>query len=109
MRLLQDSKGDIWVGTKGGGLNKFDKHTGTFTRYKYDKNITFSFHALNLTDETSRTFYTSTELDLGMVDAEGLPVLFDEGNAMDGDSDTSRTIREWKTGRQFRLTARINF
>ncbi|WP_158968934.1 TonB-dependent receptor [Paraglaciecola sp. L3A3] len=77
--------------------------------YKFDKNITFSFHALNLTDETSRTFFTSTEMDLGMVDAAGLPVLLDEGNAMDGDADTSRTIREWKTGRQFRLTARINF
>ena len=77
--------------------------------YKYNKDVTFTFHALNLTDENSRTFFTATGIDLGEVDADGNVVLLDEGNALDGGVDTSRTIREWKTGRQFRLSARVSF
>jgi signal transduction histidine kinase/ligand-binding sensor domain-containing protein/DNA-binding response OmpR family regulator len=30
--LLQDRKGNIWIGTDGGGLNKFDPATETFTK-----------------------------------------------------------------------------
>jgi len=77
--------------------------------YKYSENVTFTFHALNLTDDTTRTFFTSTSMNLGMTDADGNVVLLDEGNPMDGGVDTSRTIREWKTGRQYRISARINF
>ena len=32
--LYQDKIGDLWVGTHGGGLNKFDKQTETFTIFK---------------------------------------------------------------------------
>ena len=32
--LLEDREGNIWVGTDGGGLNKFDPVTGTFTVFK---------------------------------------------------------------------------
>lgn len=31
--LYQDSAGDLWIGTWGGGLNKFDLLSGRFTRY----------------------------------------------------------------------------
>jgi len=34
--LLEDKNGIIWVGTLGGGLNKFDSKTGKFKRYVYD-------------------------------------------------------------------------
>lgn len=77
--------------------------------YQWDKNVSFSFHALNLTDELHRTYYTSTSADLGMTDADGNTVLFDEGNALKDDVDTSRTVNAYKTGRQYRLSARINF
>jgi len=32
--IFEDQSGLLWIGTSGGGLNKFDKNTGTFTRYK---------------------------------------------------------------------------
>lgn len=34
--LLEDKNGIIWVGTLGGGLNKFDSKTGKFQRFTYD-------------------------------------------------------------------------
>ncbi len=34
--LLEDSAGILWVGTWGGGLNKFDPKTETFTHYRHD-------------------------------------------------------------------------
>lgn len=36
--LFEDSRGNIWAGTWGGGLNKLDPATGKFTRYLYKKN-----------------------------------------------------------------------
>ncbi len=56
-----------------------------------------------------RTYFTSTSMDLGERDSEGNIIPFNEGNALDGDADTSRTISAYKTGRQFRLSARMNF
>ena len=34
--LLIDGEGTIWVGTLGGGLNKFNSETGKFKRYMHD-------------------------------------------------------------------------
>jgi ligand-binding sensor domain-containing protein/signal transduction histidine kinase len=34
--LLEDSRGDLWVGTRTGGLNRFDRETGAFVRYQHD-------------------------------------------------------------------------
>ena len=35
--LLEDSKGNIWVATLGGGLNKFDRDQDRFIHYRQDK------------------------------------------------------------------------
>ena len=32
--ILEDSKGVIWISTRGGGLNRYDKERNKFTRYK---------------------------------------------------------------------------
>lgn len=34
--LLKDSKGNLWVGTFGGGLNKMDLNDGKFLRFNYN-------------------------------------------------------------------------
>ncbi len=36
--ILQGASGLIWIGTDGGGLNKFSKRTGKFTQYFHDVN-----------------------------------------------------------------------
>ena len=38
--LLEDTKGNIWVATLGGGLNKFDRETNRFVHYRQDKKNT---------------------------------------------------------------------
>ncbi len=32
--ILEDSDGDLWFGTEGGGLNLYDRKTQSFTRYE---------------------------------------------------------------------------
>ncbi len=34
--LFEDSKGNIWIGTWGGGLNQYNPYKGEFTRFVYD-------------------------------------------------------------------------
>ncbi len=34
--LYKDDAGQIWIGTGGGGLNRWDRSTDTFTRYRHD-------------------------------------------------------------------------
>ncbi len=57
--VFQQTKDVFWIGTYGGGLNRFDKNTETFTRYNLDsdsdsENNTFStefINAISSTDE----------------------------------------------------------
>lgn len=34
--LLEDRSGRLWLGTAGGGLNRFDRATERFTRFKHE-------------------------------------------------------------------------
>jgi len=36
--LFEDSKGNIWIGTWGGGLNQYNPYKGEFTRFVYHDN-----------------------------------------------------------------------
>ena len=36
--IVEDATGIIWIGTYGGGLNRWDKKTNQFTHYKHNPN-----------------------------------------------------------------------
>jgi signal transduction histidine kinase/ligand-binding sensor domain-containing protein len=36
--IFEDQDGVLWIGTNVGGLNRFDRETGTFTHYRHDPN-----------------------------------------------------------------------
>ena len=36
LSMFEDSSGALWVGTRGGGVNRFDRETETFVRYLHD-------------------------------------------------------------------------
>ncbi|WP_158969892.1 TonB-dependent receptor domain-containing protein [Paraglaciecola sp. L3A3] len=76
--------------------------------YTVNKYLSLTFQATNLTDDTSRTFFTSTDNTLGF-DANGQVINWDEGNAMDGGVTNSRTVSEYKTGRLYRIGLRMKF
>ncbi len=42
--LLEDSKGNIWIGTAGGGLNKLNASNGKITVYQFDENDSTSLN-----------------------------------------------------------------
>ncbi|MCU7495690.1 MAG: GGDEF domain-containing protein [Ignavibacteria bacterium] len=35
--IYEDEKGRLWIGTLGGGLNCFDKNTGSFKRFQFER------------------------------------------------------------------------
>jgi ligand-binding sensor domain-containing protein/signal transduction histidine kinase len=40
--VCEDREGELWIGTYGGGLNRFDRKTEEFTRYSSDSNDPYS-------------------------------------------------------------------
>lgn len=46
--ILEDSHGDLWVGTYNGGLNKFDREKNIFINYRYNENDSTSIKGNNV-------------------------------------------------------------
>lgn len=76
--------------------------------YTINKNVSLSFHALNLTDDITRQYYTSASTIIGQ-DSDGVDIELDEGNAITDDVEKGRTTSLFKTGVNYRLNLRINF
>lgn len=71
--LLEDSDGNIWVGTLNHGLNKYDYQTGKFTRYvhqKKDKKSLSSNETLCLFEDSEKRIWVGTENGLNLFDAQ---------------------------------------
>ncbi|EWH08247.1 3-dehydroquinate synthase [Catenovulum agarivorans DS-2] len=67
--------------------------------YQINDDITVTFNAVNLNKRTPRQYYTN------LTDTN-VPI---EGNALEGEANKSRTIRQWSTGTIFRLGIRAKF
>ncbi|GFE79234.1 hypothetical protein GCM10011487_12340 [Steroidobacter agaridevorans] len=77
--------------------------------YAVNDSLSISFDAVNLTDQDHRTYFTSRFIDLGDVDGDGNPVLFDEGSPLGDGASKRRTVEQYKTGPIYRLGFRFNF
>ncbi len=58
-RLMEDKDGMIWIATQGGGVNKFDPRTETFTRYLPDFANPTSIH--NIQGDQVRSLYQDSD------------------------------------------------
>ena len=43
--FVEDQSGNLWIGTLGGGLNRFDRETATFTHYRHNSADPYSLSA----------------------------------------------------------------
>ncbi|MGJ8691870.1 MAG: TonB-dependent receptor [Thalassotalea sp.] len=86
-----------------GALWTDDRTTVDFSaRYKVSKLLSFNFAATNLTDSYNRVFITR-------VNEEAANGLFNEGNALDGNTPTWRTQELDHNGRNYRLGMTYKF
>ncbi|MBU2986612.1 TonB-dependent receptor [Saccharophagus degradans] len=76
--------------------------------YHITDKVSVSFNALNLTDETHRTYLVMNQARIG-VDADGNDIFMSEDWGFNGDTYSGRTVGQWKNGRQFRLGLRAAF
>ncbi|WP_440998496.1 two-component regulator propeller domain-containing protein [Fodinibius sp. SL11] len=72
--IYEDSKGTLWIGTNSpfgseqdnpgpGGLNRFNRESGTFTRYLHDpndSNTLTSNHVMSIFEDSRGTFWVGT-------------------------------------------------
>lgn len=85
--------------------------------YQLKDNVQLTFQAVNLLDESFRTYFTSRFIELPVDPAAPFNqpladvqfAAFDEGNALETGATQSRTIREFKTGQIFRIGVRVDF
>lgn len=80
--------------------------------YAINDNMDITFQAINLTDVLYRTYYTNRTLQVQQQVAEGGSISYvamEEGNPLDGDAPTDRTVSAYKVGTTFRLGLRMVF
>jgi TonB-dependent receptor len=84
-------QGALW--NEGGGTLDLS------ATYKVNDTVTVTFNAVNLGERVYRQYYTNLSDPLFTI----------EGNALEGDANKTRTIREWATGTTYRLGVRATF
>ncbi len=104
-RFFDEGRGAVWQE----GSSFLDLSAA----YKISDTMRISFQALNLTDESTRRYFTSRTSDLGdtaLINGVETAIPYDEGNPLEDSSvTTSRTQLLSKTGRTFRIDFRVDF
>ncbi len=101
---LEDAKGAIWVGTAGGGLNRLDHATESFTHFRNDRSNPFSLSndtVRALLEDRRGRLWVGTEGGLNLLDPEtGTFKRFthNPSNPASLSHDEVRTIREDSSG-----------
>lgn len=67
--ILADSKGRLWVGTMGGGLNRMDTRTGAFTHYREKQGLP-NDTVVGLLEDDAGLLWVSTNRGLARFDPE---------------------------------------
>ncbi|WP_346882618.1 two-component regulator propeller domain-containing protein [uncultured Algibacter sp.] len=70
--ITGDQRGNLWIGTTGGGLNKFNKKTKKFTRYLHDidddKTIDSNFIGSIYVDDKNNRLWVGTKKGINLLD-----------------------------------------
>ena len=83
MAIVQDKAGAIWIGTFGGGLNRFDPYKQNFMVFKNDPKIPNSLSKndlLSILEDRSGSLWVGTHLGKGLNKLEHNTVKFNQIN-----------------------------
>lgn len=61
--MEEDGSGAVWVGTEGGGLNRLDRKTGTFTNFRVSDGLSSDVIKSLLVDEERNELWVATLYD----------------------------------------------
>ncbi|MGL1888367.1 MAG: methyl-accepting chemotaxis protein [Reichenbachiella sp.] len=79
--ILIDSKNEVWVATMGGGLNKFDRKSQTFTAYRMKDGLP-SESVIGILEDNQGKIWMSTNNGLSMLNPDDMS--FKNYNISDG-------------------------
>ncbi|MEQ9147600.1 MAG: two-component regulator propeller domain-containing protein [Cytophagales bacterium] len=104
--ILNDSKGRLWIGTNGGGLNLFIPEDESFLNFKFDplKENSISNNAINqIFEDNQGNIWVATEFGLNLIRASGntdhiIEQFFFQNKHLPGSSNFISTITEIKNG-----------
>ena len=67
--ILEDRKGNLWIGTNGGGLDLFNKKTKTFTHFNEEtKNSISNNDVYCMSEDKNGNLWIGTNLGLNRMD-----------------------------------------
>ncbi len=85
--IFEDSNKNLWIGTRGGGLNKYIRETDSFITYKYDENDpnSLSHNIIRaIYEDNDNRLWIGTRAGLNLFDREKnnfTRLLYDENDA----------------------------
>lgn len=114
LRLAYGGASDVLVQRSfgRGALWEEGRETLDFSAaYELNENVSFTFDAANLLDQSVRTYFTSRSVLLPESATGGGTnlVAFDEGSPLEDGAYKGRTVYEYNTGTIFRLGVRASF
>ncbi len=104
--IFEDREGNFWIGTNGGGINRFDRATGTFTRYQPDPKKPKSFGSPRvdaITEDASGFLWIGTPEGLFRMDKAKEEFTRFRHSDADPDSLSENVVRDVLADRQGRL------
>ncbi|NJL28795.1 MAG: hypothetical protein HC897_13330 [Thermoanaerobaculia bacterium] len=103
LRLFEDSRGDLWIGTRGRGLNRFDVAEERFERYEQtpdDPHSLLGQEVWSLMEDRSGRLWVGTDAGLNLLGPDHATFARFAHDAADPDSLAEGTVRKILEDRQ---------